>query len=70
MNLKAKHARNLACGGPAPRSVTMISDESVGPFIRNATVPQIVSILGAMRAIAEAGRGSTKANEAGLEAAT
>jgi hypothetical protein len=47
----------------------MISDESVGPFIRNATVPQIVSILGAMRVIAEAGRGSTKAVEAGLEAA-
>ncbi|MDQ6703751.1 MAG: hypothetical protein M3Z96_11960 [Pseudomonadota bacterium] len=47
----------------------MISDESVGPFIRNATAPQIVSILGAMRAIAEAGRGSTKADEDALTGA-
>ena len=41
----------------------------VGPLIRNATSPQIIAILGAMRAIADAGRGSTKADEDALTGA-
>jgi hypothetical protein len=47
----------------------MISDESIGPLIRNATPPQITAILGAMRAVAEAGHGSTKADEDALTGA-
>jgi hypothetical protein len=67
--LKAKRARNVAAAPQHEGWFTMISDESVGPLIRNATPPQIVSILGAMRAIAEAGRGSTKADEDALTGA-
>ena len=47
----------------------MMSGESVGPLIRNATPPQITAILGAMRAVAEAGRGATKADEDALTGA-
>ena len=47
----------------------MMNDESVGPLIRNATPPQITAILGAMRAIAEGGHGSTKADEDALTGA-
>jgi hypothetical protein len=47
----------------------MMSGESVGPLIRNATLPQITAILGAMRAVAEAGHGSTKADEDALTGA-
>jgi hypothetical protein len=47
----------------------MMSDESVGPLIRNATLPRITAILGAMRAVAQAGHGSTKADEDALTGA-
>lgn len=46
-----------------------MSGESVGPLIRNATLSQITAILGAMRAVAEAGQGSTKADEDALTGA-